>query len=156
MTRFMHPGPATRLLMVGAVLAAAATACTGGSAGSDTPAGHAADPGGAGAVGAPSSALSGELDVAGIANDIRAAAARQDGSAEAASREQLANRLGRAQLDSLESTYRVLLADIKVAMVSHDATGITRHRAEFETLCASGSLTSLLQDCDADLATVLR
>ena len=41
-------------------------------------------------------------------------------------------------------------------MVSHDARGIARHRAEFETLCASGTLTSLLQDCDADLATVMR
>jgi hypothetical protein len=139
--------------MLGAVLAAAAMACTTGADGRDT---SAADPGGAGAVAAPGPAAPGELDVARIANDLRAAAARHDGPAEAAGRELLANRLGRAQLDSLASTYRLLLADLEVAMVSHDAQGIARHRGEFETFCASGSLTSLLEDCDADLATALR
>ena len=156
MTRSIHPVAPARLLMLGAVLAAAAIACTSGSGTSGISAAGAAGPGGAGAVAAPSPAAAGELDVAGIANDLRAAAARHDGPAEAAGRELLANRLGRAQLDSLESTYRLLLADIEVAMVSHDAQGIARHRAEFETLCANGSLTSLLQDCDADLATVMR
>ena len=156
MTRSIHPVAPARLLMLGAVLAAAAIACSAGSNSSDISAASVADPGGAGAVAAPSPAAARELDVAGIANDLRAAADRHDGSAEAAGRELLANRLGRAQLDSLESTYRVLLADIEVAMVSHDARGIARHRAEFETLCASGSLTSLLQDCDADLAMVMR
>jgi hypothetical protein len=156
MTRSIHPVPAARLLMLGAVLAAATIACTAGADGSDISAAGAANPGGAGTVAAPSPAAAGDLDVAGIANDLRAAAARHDGPAEAAGRELLANRLGRAQLASLESTYRLLLADLEVAMVSHDAQGIARHRAEFETLCASGTLTGLLQDCDADLATVLR
>ena len=102
MTRSIHPVPAARLLMLGSVLAAAAIACTAGSGGTGNPAARAADPGGAGAVAAPSPAASGELDVAVIANDVRAAAARQDGFAEAAGRELLANRLGRAQLTKLK------------------------------------------------------
>ena len=156
MNRSMHPIPAPRLLMLGVVLAAAATACSGSGSG-DPSAASAGDPGGAGAVAAPRPvASSGELDVAAIATDLRSASARHDGRAEDAARELLANRLGHAQLDALESTYRLVLADIEVAMVSHDAQGIARHRAEFETLCTSGTLTSLLQDCDADLATVLR
>lgn len=157
MTRSIHPVAPARLLMLGAVLAVAATACSVGSNSSDTPAAQGGDSGGAQGAAAPlPAAPSRELDVAAIANDLRAAADRHDASAEAAGRELLANRLGRAQLDSLESTYRLLLADIEVAMVSHDARGIARHRAQFETLCASGTLTSLLQDCDADLATVMR
>ena len=156
MTRSIHPVPAARLLMLGAVLAAASIACSAGSDSSDIISAAGAAPGGAGTVAAPSPAAAGELAVAKIANDLRAAAARHDGPAEAAGRELLANRLGRAQLDSVESTYRLLLADLEVAMVSHDAQGIAQHRATFETLCASGTLTSLLQDCDADLAMVMR
>jgi hypothetical protein len=157
MTRFMHPVPATRLLILGAVLAAVAAACTAGSGSGDTSAARAADPGAASGVASPAPAASpGGLDVGGIANDLRAATARHDVRAADADRELLANRLGRAQLDSIESTYRLLLADLDVAMASHDAQGIARHRAEFETLCAPGTLTGLLQDCDADLAAVMR
>ena len=154
MTRSKHSIPATRLLILAAVLAAAAAACSAGSGSGNAPA---ADPVGAPAVAAPNpAASSSERDVAAIVKDLKAASARHDVSVENAARELLASRLGRAQLDSLESTYRLALADIATAMVNHDATGIARHRAEFERLCAHGSLTSLLQDCDADLATVMR
>jgi hypothetical protein len=154
MTRSMHSIPATRLLVFAAVLAVAATACSASAGAGKAPA---ADPAGAPGVAAPNpAASSGERDVAAIAKELQAATARHDGAAVDAAELLLANRLGRAQLDALESTYRLALADINVAMVSHDAQGIARNRAAFETLCAAGSLTSLLQGCDSDLATVMR
>jgi len=154
MTRHIQPVQATRLLIAGAVLALAAAACSTGSGSGNAPA---ADPAGAPAVAAPNPAASpGQRDVADIAKELKAATARHDGPAVDAAELLLASRLGRAQLDALESTYRLALADIRVAMASHDAQGIARHRAAFDSLCAHGTLTSQLEDCDADLATVMR
>jgi hypothetical protein len=154
MNRSMNPVAATRLLILGAALAAVTAAC---GAGFNVSAAGAADPGGANGVAVPSPAtVSAELDVVRIAKDLRAASARHDSPTANADQELLASRLGRAQLESLDSTYRLALADVQVAMVSHDATGIAQHRAEFERLCGPGTLASLLYDCDADLATVMR
>jgi len=156
MTRSKHPA-AARLLIVSAILAAAVAACSGSFGSGDPSSAGAAEPGTARGAAAPNpAASSGDLDLAGIAADLRAASARHDGPAETADRELLATRIGHAQLESLESTYRLALADVHVAMVSHDAAGIAAHRAEFERLCGPGTLASLLYDCDADLATVMR
>jgi hypothetical protein len=153
MNRSMNPVAATRLLILGAALAAVTAAC---GAGFNVPAAGAADPGANGVVVPSPAAVSAELDVARIAKDLRAASARHDSPTANADQELLASRLGRDQLESLDSTYRLALADVQVAMVSHDATGIAQHRAEFERLCGPGTLASLLYDCDADLATVMR
>src|SRR5262245_12097158 len=157
MTRSIHPDRAVRVLIAGFVLAAVVAACSTTSGRSDA--------GGAGVLAtspAPAAApirapVSRDArDVARIVTDLRAASVRHDATAEVVYRNELANRLGADALGSLEATYRLARADVHTAMISHDAQGIALHRAQFETLCARGSLTRLLEDCDADLTAAMR
>src|SRR6185436_16985552 len=109
MNRSMNPVAATRLLILGAALAAVTAAC---GAGFNVTAAGAADPGANGVAVPSPAAVSAELDVARIAKDLRAASARHDTPTANADQELLASRLGRAQLESLDSTYRLALADV--------------------------------------------
>jgi hypothetical protein len=157
MTRFIRPVRPARLLIAGLVVVAAATACSTASGGTGSEnagqtAGGPAQPATVARAGNSPDAR----NVAGIVSDLRAASVRHDATAEVVYRNELASRLGADALGGVEATYHVTLADLHTAVISHDAQGIAATRARFEQLCATGSLTRLLEDCDADLATVLR
>jgi hypothetical protein len=157
MTRFVRPVSPARLLIVGAVLVAAAAACSTGSGGTRSAgSGQTATGQEQPAVASRTVHSPAARNVAGIVSDLRAAAVRHDATAEVTYRNELASRLGADALGSVEATYHIALADLQTAMIRHDAQGIAGARARFETLCATGSLTRQLEDCDADLATVMR